>query len=100
MKRTAFPNPEPHPEVRDPEQAPLARRLHCRTYNHCLKIADAEKWDSFHCNACRAFTPLGAEQGLADAGRLAETVSEAYRRINARNLKHRYYTTRKGTPCP
>lgn len=74
----------------------MARRLHCRTYSHCLSVCDREGWELFHCNHCKAFRPIGAEQGLIDAARLVEMVAEAHARVTLKNKAYGYYTTRKG----
>ena len=48
-------NPQEHPQLRDPENVEKYRRIHCTNYNDCLKFAENQKWDGFHCNDCTAY---------------------------------------------
>ena len=60
------PNPRPHATIEDPADVPEVRRLHCRSYNTCLDLADARRWVGFACTGCAAFEPQTPEQEATD----------------------------------
>lgn len=60
ISRQQFPRPRPCAQRVDPEAADATRRLHCRSYDDCLDVADAVGWAGFACDRCQAFLPLDA----------------------------------------
>ena len=73
------PSPLPTRRPLTEEEAPRLRRLHCRTYNHCLDVAARADWPGFVCVGCRALEPLTAAQEAADLDALLELVARARR---------------------
>lgn len=73
------PRPKKCEEIRDPEHAPLVRKLQCRSYDACLDIAVARDWPSFTCVSCDAFAQMSPEELARDVGPLHQLLGEAFR---------------------
>jgi hypothetical protein len=70
------PLPHPHEELKDPEAAPATRRLHCRSYDACLEVADDLGWTGFTCSHCQAFEPLTDVEEYRDLRGIISLVAE------------------------
>ena len=76
----ARPHPIPHGRIEDADEAPSIRRLHCRSYDTCLDIADRAGWSGFACRGCDAFEERTAEERIWDAHRLITLTAEVLSR--------------------
>lgn len=54
-----------------PDQAGKRRRLDCRHYDKCLTIAVEEKWESFSCRSCKAYTPKTRAELIRESSTLS-----------------------------
>jgi len=76
MKNAAKPNPIRPPSLSVLDDPIAARQLHCRHYDDCLDVAQANGWPGFGCSACSGFEPLSPQGEARDHRGLLELLAE------------------------
>ena len=76
MTNATKPNPIRHPSLAIFDGTVVARQLHCRRYDECVEVAEANDWPGFSCAACAAFEPLTAMEEARDHDGLLDLLAE------------------------
>lgn len=77
------PMPSEWPLILDANEASTIRKLHCRQYNACLRVAWRSRWTGFSCQKCSAYAPISRYEARRDLEGLARFTSALIAELRA-----------------